>query len=47
MKQTTCEQQSCIEESILGIKEHYTQGFITALVYLASLSQMHLATKPL
>ena len=35
-----------IEESIVGIKEHSTQRFITVSVHLASLSQVYLATKP-
>ena len=52
MKQTAREWSgfisgSCIEESIVGIKQHSTQRIITISVHLASLRQVHLATKPL
>ena len=36
-----------IKESIVWIKEQFTQRFITVSVHLASLSQAHLAMKPL
>ena len=36
-----------IKEPVVWIKEHFTQRFITVLVYLASLSQAHLSMKPL